>query len=316
VIQNYPTWVQDATARLCALRSDQDGWGYRRAGSEYAEPTALATMALVAVRDATVPNASTTIVAKGAAYLAGLQQPDGAVGINRAILKPKWPTALASLVWQPLSEYRSNARLALGWLLKRQGNVFPRTADSVLGHDTNIPGWPWVEGTHPWLEPSALAMLAICRHGMAGHKRVRDGVRMIHDRAIPSGGWNMGNKTVFGRGLRPQISSTGLALLALRAAGTGHSQTITRALKYLQRALPTTRSPESLAWGLLGLNAWNERPAAESRWLAESYQKWQTSSDSPMRLALLLLAVGAGALAQFGIQAVPTDDTIVGNLEA
>ena len=38
---------------------------------------------------------------------------------------------------------------------------------------------------------------------------------MIIDRALPHGGWNYGNKVVFGHELRPQPGPTGMALLAL-----------------------------------------------------------------------------------------------------
>ena len=38
-------------------------------------------------------------------------------------------------------------------------------------------GWPWVDGTHSWVEPTALALLVMGREGLSGHSRAREGVR-------------------------------------------------------------------------------------------------------------------------------------------
>src|SRR5262249_10379671 len=142
----------------------------------------------------------------------------------------------------------------------------------VIGHDTSLIGWPWVEGTHSWLEPTALAILALAGEGLGDHPRVRDGVRLILDRAIPSGGWNYGNKAVFGRMLRPQPGPTGMALLALAGrAGGQASPAVTRALDYLRGTLPAVRAAVSLGWGVLGLRAAGACPAQAQSWLAEAY---------------------------------------------
>ena len=47
------------------------------------------------------------------------------------------------------------------------------------------------------------------------HPRVAQGLAMIRDRAIRTGGWNLGNPLVFDTVMRPLPGPTGLALLAL-----------------------------------------------------------------------------------------------------
>ena len=103
------------------------------------------------------------------------------------------------------------------WLLDQGGVAIPNLAapERTVGHDTAIVGWPWVADTHSWLEPTAVAILALRREGKVDHPRVREGLRLIRDRAIPTGGWNYGNNIAFGRDLRPQPAPTGIALLAL-----------------------------------------------------------------------------------------------------
>jgi hypothetical protein len=175
--------------------------------------------------------------------------------------------------------------------------TFPREkgANAVLGHDTTLVGWPWVDGTHSWVEPTALAILALRREGFGDHPRVREGLRLIEDRAVDTGGWNCGNRATFGRVLRPQPGPTGLALLALAHSAT-RSEVAERGIAYLREALPTVRAAESLGWGVLGLRAWG-RPAVDAgRWLAESFERVVRRPDAAPRLALLLLAAGDHSL--------------------
>ncbi len=111
--------------------------------------------------------------------------------------------------------------------------------------------------------------MALRREGLDAHPRVRDGIRLLIDRAIPTGGWNYGNSKVFGRCLRPQPGPTALALLAL--AGTAsRSPVIAPALDYLERTLPDLHAGWSLGWAWLALRVWDRAPRVSPTWLAEA----------------------------------------------
>jgi hypothetical protein len=159
----------------------------------------------------------------------------------------------------------------------------------VIGHDSSLAGWPWVAGTHSWLEPTALAILALCREGQRDHPRVSAGIELILDREIKAGGWNYGNKVVFGHDLRPQPGPTGVVLLALAARGE-QSTAVARALSYLRKSLPNLRAGVSLGWGLLGLRAHRALPPESATWLRESFERCTGRPDACMSLAVLLLA--------------------------
>ena len=149
---------------------------------------------------------------------------------------------------QPSVATRPIASAQRGGCSTSGGVAIPNLAapERTVGHDTAIVGWPWVADTHSWLEPTAVAILALRREGKVDHPRVREGLRLIRDRAIPTGGWNYGNNVAFGRDLRPQPAPTGLALLAL-AGIDDRSEVVERAVGYLQESLPSTRgSPVSL----------------------------------------------------------------------
>ena len=165
----------------------------------------------------------------------------------------------------------------------------------MVGHDLTLIGWPWVAGTHAWLEPTSLAILALCREGLSGHPRVGSGIGMILDRAIPGGGWNYGNKAIFGRTLRPQPAPTGLALLSLAARGDS-TTAVPAALDYLREAVPNLRAAVSLGWGIIALRAYRACPAATDSWLEESFELCSGRPDSTLGLALLLLAASEGTL--------------------
>jgi hypothetical protein len=296
-------WKGSAQRELLRLRCGAAGWGYRIGTRPAAEPTALACLGLLGSLDGSQSDhpAIRAAVRQTAERLAGLQRPDGSLGISADHPKPGWATPYGILVWKVLALDEPRCVRAAAWLLRHKGKPIPREddPDRIVGHDTTLIGWPWVDGTHSWLEPTALAILALGTEGFDDHPRVREGLNLIRDRAIPDGGWNYGNKSAFGRPLRPQPGPTGLALLAL-AAGTSRSEVVDRAIRYLEATLPGVRAAGSLGWGLLGLRAWGREPSDAAGWLAESHAQAVGRPDAAPRLAHLLLASGRNSLELFG----------------
>jgi hypothetical protein len=302
-------WRRDARNELLRLRARGPAWGYRKDGSPSVEPTVLACLGLLASRTPPETGDSTRELAgEGAAdvaaiarasaeWLAEIQGSDGALGLSPAQPVPGWATALGLLLWQARGGHRVQAQRAVDWLLRAQGERMSPSddPDHIVGHDTMLVGWPWVAGTHSWLEPTALAVLALGRAGLRAHPRVLEGCRLIRDRAIVTGGWNYGNKSAFGHPLRPQPAPTGLALLAL-AHHDDRTPAVERAICYLRETLPGIRASASLGWGLLGLRAWSIAPEEAECWLAQAYQRAAGRADAAPKLSLLLLAGGTHAL--------------------
>ena len=136
-----------------------------------------------------------------------------------------------------------------------EGRTLPRNdpAAELFGHDSTAVGWPWVEGTHSWVEPTAMAILALCREGLSGHSRVEAGIHLFLDRSLNRGGWNFGNPAVFGRELaaaaRPLwVGPAG----ARRPAGKIRPNAGAESTTCVQ-ALGEIRTGASLSWGVLGL---------------------------------------------------------------
>ena len=155
-------------------------------------------------------------------WLASLQQANGSLGISASIARTGvgHPVRPSGVEGDRGLRGTSVSVRSHGCCTRPARSSPERTGPRpVHGHDTSIVGWPWTSGTHSWVEPTALAVLALRREGLGTHVRVQEGIRLLRDRAIVTGGWNCGNKSTYGRALRPYPATTGLALLALAQTG-------------------------------------------------------------------------------------------------
>jgi hypothetical protein len=295
-------WSELAGRELAGRARPDGAWGYREGATPFVEPTALAVLALWArTRGDNTSSSATTLTRQAGSWLVSAQQPDGSLGLSPEQPTPGWMTPYAILAWKALGVQEAPATRAVEWLLGQKGRTLAQGDDpeGIAGHDTPLVGWPWVADTHSWLEPTALAVLALGVAGQGDHPRVREGLRLIRNRAVESGGWNYGNRAVFGHPLRAQPAPTGLALLAL-ATNDPRTPTVEGGLRYLQAVLPGVRAPASLGWGLLGLRAWGVIPEASRRWLEEAYAAVAGRLDVAPLLAPLILSDARDTLRLFG----------------
>ncbi len=303
-------WL-DKSIRLLARGEGRGYYANREAASE---PTALAALALLAWnrRDE---------ASRHLQWLASVQRPRGSVGISAQQKTPGWPTPLAVAAWcawqshaegrgedrtaniEPRTSnpsrqcYDMNLRSAIRWLLKTEGKKLPRQGKKLPrqkdGHDPTLAGWPWVQDTHSWIEPTAWSVLALKAAGKGEHVRTREAVRLLVDRLLPSGGCNYGNTVVLGQQLRPHIQPTGAALLAL-AEETDPSGRIQRSIDYLLNELSTRTTAASLSYALLGLKSHGYEVREAETWL-ESAAAGALQRQSILDVALLTLAAAGEA---------------------
>lgn len=280
-------WLDDTLAML----AKDPVCGYAP-GTPATEPTALAALALIV-------HGRKAQAQPAAEFLLRCQAPNGSVGVREGEPTPGWPTSLAVLAWKQTDQVTFRAMIDLGieWLLSIKGKAMPDRG--VSGHNTLLVAWPWAEGTHSWIEPTALAVLALKATGQAQNDRTREAVAMLLDRQLPDGGCNYGNTTVLGQMLRPHVLPTGIALLALageRDALGNIDRRVDISAAWLQSAIDAKTTPASLAWGLLGLAAHGIEHDGSDELLARSYQKVQAHDRSPYKLVLLALAAAAKRL--------------------
>ncbi|HXK60073.1 MAG TPA: terpene cyclase/mutase family protein [Acidobacteriota bacterium] len=226
--------------------------------------TAWAAIALSLVQQAT------DLRSQACRTLAQSQLSDGRVSVSAAHPETYWPTSVAVMAFNLTTGFEGAARAGSRFLLQNSGLCWDKGEDKTYGHDTSLPGWPWVAGTHSWVEPTALAVLALTSSGLQTHPRVKQAVSVILDRQIPTGGWNYGNTTVFGNMLPATPENTGLALAAL--SGLVAPAQVAKSIDFLRSELQGIRTPFTLSWGIIGLAAWDVRPTEADSWLGASFR--------------------------------------------
>ncbi|MEM8678567.1 MAG: hypothetical protein AAGF97_04335 [Planctomycetota bacterium] len=277
----------DWQAELIDQLGQRSRWGYVPDGPTFAEPAALATVALSM-------HGQHTSAVKSAEALREAQNEDGSVGIYAGQPRPGWPTGWAIIAWSRLAEdhppFEAPMRAAVGWLLGLKGEVLQ--PNEISGHDVTLVGWPWVRGTHSWLEPTVMAVLALRTAGHRDHPRVLEAERLLLDRQLPGGGCNYGNTLVFGQKLLPHSQPTGMALMALSTESLKRHRAVKQSVSYLERQWPSLTGVASRCYAALGLTAQGRVPPQLDERCEQLFRHCQQRGyDSAYHLALLALAV-------------------------
>jgi len=275
--------IKDSLTKIITRSLPQGGFSTYNRGHFRPDDTAWAVLALEAWQ---VDRKLSNLACR---RLSGSQNSDGRISVIEGYPKSYWPTSLAILAWRKVPGFKQEIDKAIQFLLNNTGRHWHPKKNAVAGHDTGIKGWPWIEDTHSWIEPTALAILALRACGYDANNRVKEAVKMILDRQLPSGGWNYGNKTVFNKELKPIPECTGVALSALK--GLTERASVELSTNYLRKEIGKLRTPLALSWTIFGLSAWSNRPGdyrdciLESLNLQKKYGSYGTEQLSQLLIA-------------------------------
>ncbi len=289
-------------ARLLAGQRATGAWGASAQGPDAVEPTALAALALQASHAGGDPAAA----ARATAWLLAHQRPDGSWPATTQVDAPSWAGGVALLALARLGADRAAVARGAAWLAAREANKFDlstrllfrfqkwRGAPVPTELDATLSGWPWIDGTFGWVEPTAVALLALHAAGARDDHaadRIAMGRRMLVDRAVPGGGWNYGNTKVLGQDVAPYPDTTAWALLALRGAPGADADAVVRGgLARLPALLAETRSSLARALSALALRAHGANDADVRAALAARVADAPPADVRTQALALLALA--------------------------
>jgi len=277
--------VENLIGKIKRRKLDDGGFSEQENGSYRPDATSWTVLALSAA------GVDPESVDGSRSRLARSQLKDGRIPISLNHPEAYWPTPLAVLAWQGSKPLHQNALLATEFLLKTTGLHWKKKETDPAKHDTALRGWPWVEETHSWIEPTSLNIIALKKAGYKDNPRVKEAISMILDRQLPKGGWNYGNTVVYGNELLPLTDSTGVALYAL--ADQVPYERVARSLTYINGQVGLIRSPFSLGWSILGLEAWGKRPRDTENLIMnclkreEKIGNFGTTSYSLLLLALI-----------------------------
>ena len=196
-------------AALVASRNADGGWGYQAGKRSRVEPTCLALLALGA--GGVDPDAGVLLRWE---RRGGLLIDPAATHANVAF------TAVAALTaqYEPL-RISSHAAPLVDILLRHRGVTLPPSKTIV--QDNALLGWPWLDGTFSWVEPTSWCLIAVKRWArmhpaLDRSVRIDQGEKLLRDRVCHEGGWNYGNPLVLGKSLLPYAATSALALIALQ----------------------------------------------------------------------------------------------------
>ena len=206
-----------AAALLAALQNPDGGFPPSQGGASEPEPTALAALALDddAARQ----------------WLLGHQRSDGGFVVGPDKVLNDSPTPLAALALSP----GAARERALDYVVAHQAPALG--ADDRIPHDPKTRGWGWTSTTFAWVEPSARALLVL-KLLRPKAEQIADGNAVMSDRECHGGGWNYGNKQVFGTLYEPFLQTTAAGLLSVQDRTDGIRERAVAVVGRLWRAEP------------------------------------------------------------------------------
>lgn len=254
----------DLAAALTAARNPDGGWGYRTGKQSRVEPTSFALLALAAGGspvDAGVlarwPRESGLLIDPSATH------PNVAFNAVAAVAAQYAPLAVPKV-----------AGHIVGSLLERRGASVPRSEAIPL--DPALDGWPWVDGTFSWVEPTSWCVLALkrwsrTRPSLQCSARIDQAERLLRDRVCRQGGWNYGNSQVLGQSLEPYAATSAVGLLALQNAPD--DPIVRRSCASLRTLCATEQSGFALALSVLAFRLLGEDAQDVGRALAALWER-------------------------------------------
>jgi hypothetical protein len=255
-----PAVLESALNHLRSRQNSDGGFPIKQGGVSRSDTTAWA---LLALRACEYDKKGLDQVGK---YLQLFQLEDGRVVLDRLDKRSIWVSYVSVLAWQGDAVFGPSVEKTISFILTTSGETL-FFKNSIMGHDTRLKGWPWIEGTHSWVEPTVLAMLALKSAGLERHPRYLEGMKLLKDRELSSGGWNVGNTKVYGTELRPSSESTGMVLTLLNR--NGEDNKYTAATSYLRAFIRPDTGPLSLAWALMGVGSENDLMILEEALLVQ-----------------------------------------------
>jgi uncharacterized protein (DUF362 family) len=279
---------------LAALTCLDGGWGYAPGQSAHLEPTCLALLAL-----SREPQRFQAALDTGKAWLQTCSPGDGSYRLARGRAEAAWPTALVLFVQSVVGEDAAKVNQTASALLALRGKKLENEEDQEVNDiDQKLVGWPWADGNFSWVEPTAWACLALRKAGFGDHPRVREGLKLLFDRALQEGGVNYGNRRILGISLEPIPGPTALMLLALQ--GRDDEEAVLKSVAYLRDRATSGDDLEHLCWARIALDAYREQPGVDDT-LAALADRIRAAHDaragtsylrpSPLREALTALAL-------------------------
>jgi len=200
---------------LISAQHVSGGWGYSTGQKPVVEPTGAV---LLAIRYEPLAFNS---YQRGISWLLSSQHQDGGWGINEDDLESGWQTAWALSALRYTTQNQDSIAKSVEWLITvgtieiTQEEFQKQEIPKRDNNDAFI--WPWLPGQAGWIEPTAMAILAL--DGMTKSRladfRIGAAINYFRQYRTADGGWNIGNAGPLDTIVIPRAYPTALVLMAL-----------------------------------------------------------------------------------------------------
>jgi squalene cyclase len=239
---------------LISAQNSDGGWGYFINQPSTVEATASSILSLSSFAEYDDTRE------RGLNWLRDTQNSDGGWGIKQHDSQSGWQTSWALLALNSSSGDPQAIQAGVNWLRKfgfssLEDNETNKLIQKQFNIDTNLSGWTWQPGQASWIEPTAMALLALHQTAQISEEdqMILEAVQYLDDRRCQGGGWNFGNPVMFNKPLPSRIHHTALCIITLSQVAPelvleDDKQTLNELLRDEQR-------PLGFAMGILALKS-------------------------------------------------------------
>ena len=284
---------QTIVERLLSSQNSDGGWSFKK-GSSWVEPTALALLGLQSRSEPPL----TGTCDRAVAWLLARQSHSGGWAPNIDVEECTSVTSLATLALLSIGTKNESILKAVNSaLIWTAGQVYPDglSLSLVLARIFNQPpahapgSVAWYPGTAGWITPTALTTLTLLRaakqrHSGEFHQLASLSCSYLLNRRCSDNGWNHGGSTTRSEDALSYPETTGLALLALRAASIALPPS---AVTLARQFAKNPESMEGLSWIQMALQTPSES-------ISDPQVMPQSRTNRDFALRLLALSAGEG----------------------
>lgn len=281
--------------QLVSLQNEDGGWPYHNEGTSWTEPTAFAVLAL-----RTLSGSYDTSEKRGLSWLLSRQSPAGGWPPSGSVKECTSVTSIATLAilaYLQVSKDPTRLDRAIDWIVK-QVYTDGLSLSLLISTALNIPpphapgSVPWYPGTAGWVIPTAMTALTLARAACQMHRpdlrtKAVECCSYLLDRRCRDHGWNHGGSIARSENANSYPETTGLALLALRAAA------VEQPASAIALAREFSRQPDSiegLSWIQMAIGS-----AAHRIPDPQSLPRVRTIRDVSLRLLAIFAQSGNNA---------------------
>jgi hypothetical protein len=274
---------------LISAQHASGGWGYSTGLKPVVEPTAAV---LLAIRDEPLANNS---FQRGLTWLLNCQHKDGGWGINEDDPESGWQTAWALIALRYSTQNKDSISKAVEWLTTVSTSEITREEfqkpDVPKSNNVGAFVWPWLPGQVGWIEPTAMAVLALegITNSQLADVRINAAHSYFLQNRTPDGGWDIGNIGPLDTTVIPRAFPSVLVLMALALTAPEDIQTID--LSALRQDLDRDPSILAQSSGLLALRTLGEHDEGIISNLNHSQLSNGSWNNNPFFTAWALMAL-------------------------